>query len=203
MCKICQLIPILNYRRLFLSLTIPPSTKWNDRVSRPCGAIPSGSVFGSEIRAGRDSRGGALAFAEIRRALPSSYRESRKAVSTVVFGPAVSLERSTPLMRPRHDSHAENKNISPPLARSEFLAPESGDPAPWICTSCICLRVSSPWISAILCSCMWITVHVIPPARRENSRLQATAKQCAAWETRDQSMNAHVRRRGKLTKSVT
>lgn len=34
-------------------------------------------------------------------------------------------------MRPRHDSHAENKNISPPLARAEFLVPESGDPAPW------------------------------------------------------------------------
>jgi len=57
-------------------------------------------------------------FAEIRRALPRSYRESRKAVSTVVFGPAVSLERSTPLLR---GSHAENKNISPAacsLARS-------------------------------------------------------------------------------------
>jgi len=57
-------------------------------------------------------RGG---FAEIRRALPRSYRESRKAVSTVVFGPAVSLERSTPLLR---GSHAENKNISPAACTS-------------------------------------------------------------------------------------
>ena len=109
--------------------------------SRPLGAIPSESVFGSEIRAGRDSSRRFAAFAEIRRALPSSYRESRKAVSTVVFGPAVSLERSTPLMRPRHDSHAENKNISPrapqsfSLRRAEILrrGPAHGP--------CICLRV--------------------------------------------------------------
>lgn len=82
-------------------------------------AISSGLIFGilwnsnSQGKSVRDVR---AVFAEIRRALPSSYRESRKAVSTVVFGPAVSLERSTPLTRPRDTKHAENKNISPRLA---------------------------------------------------------------------------------------
>lgn len=127
-------MPVSDCRRLFLLSTI--SRRRSETIASRAHAAQfladRYSALKSAARRG-DSRGGGAraAFAEIRRALPSSYRESRKAVSTVVFGPAVSLERSTPLMRPRHDSHAENKNISPPLARSEFLAPESGDPAPW------------------------------------------------------------------------
>lgn len=123
----------------------------------------------------------ARCFAEIRRALPSSYRESRKAVSTVVFGPAVSLERSTPLMRPRHDSHAENKNISPPLARSEFLVPVNGDPACRGPVSAKYLR----WTGFRMVFCLGSHVDHCAlaersparrRARRENSRLQQCAK---------------------------
>lgn len=136
-----------------------------------------------------DSRGGA--FAEIRRALPSSYRESRKAVSTVVFGPAVSLERSTPLMRPRHDSHAENKNISPPRrsrAPSFSLLSESGDPA--LRGPVRADRVYLPTYACPMDGTSWISVfyvgacgrpRVLPAVvlpRRENFRVCNNVASC-------------------------
>lgn len=86
-------------------------------------------------------------------------------------------------MRPRHDSHAENKNISPrapsfSLRRAEILHADrisvyayvgwmkggGGDLA---------------WISVFYCRYIWITVALSafsPLSRRENSRLQ----QCAS-----------------------